>query len=603
MKTNIFLLYKKTTLCIVLTIIVQITSYGQGTTSLVTWNSSVDGAVLKGNLFIPDNTAPDAPVFIWFNGGSGNLEMPGWMPTQFNARGWHGLVIAGREWQFNTIPELSQCSFPFSNVYFNHPNPNIGPGEQDVLDGVDWILNTYPSLNADKVYISGFSLGGRGAYMMGLKVPDYFAGIAPMAPATDQFEIDINTDPTREGYGCRMAFSQGIPGAGSFSNTARAIQSARFLIENAYNIPIYHGHGTIDTTATNNSSIRPYMHGKHLLTDSTYSSCHACDSPFAQSPCTSPSLQFCFGHTPTLTELRVRHPDGYDFAWMTTPVAHQVHFKWLLGTPISDLSADGVINPFDNSQYIGALEYLSQFSRNSNPETIVYKSYTDYNRRAYWAEINISHPWLYLPGAIRATRINSLNLINVELVRVDTALFDLDKMGLDLVSELTLNIQKLIEPVFDPNLLDTQYVLNPAIVIRSNDLLNVNVANIQVLLDGIPLPNNFYSISFNELTVSPFAVPNISQLKISLSNPLGIESQTDIHVSYYPNPTSGSLTIECEYPIQQIEIRNLNGQIVFKSQTNSSENIEVDLKELVGGMYFLYLKTSQGHIIKKIIKI
>lgn len=585
-----------------ITVITRAVSYGQGTTSLVTWHSSVDGAVLYGNLFVPDNIAPDAPVFIWFNGGTGNLQMPGWMPTAFNARGWHGLVIAGREWRFDAIPELSECTFPSSNVYFNHPNPNIGPGEQDILDGVDWILNAYPALNDDKVYVSGFSLGGRGAYMMGLKVPDYFAGIAPMAPATDQFEIDINTDSQREGYGCRMAFSEGIPGSGSFSNTARAIQSARFLIENAYNIPIFHGHGTEDTTAANNISMRPYMHGKHLLTDATYSSCHTCDSPFAQSPCTSPSLELCFGHTPTLTELHNRHPDGYDFAWMTTPATHVVHSKWLTGTPKSDPSADGVINPFDQSRYIGALDYLSQFSRNSNPQTIVYKSYTDYNKRAYWAEISISHPWMYLPGAIRATRIDSLNQINVELVRVDTALFDLDKMGFDLINELTLNIQKLVEPVFDPNLLDTQEELNPAIVIRSTDLLDISVGDIQVLLDDIPLSDDLYSISDNELIINAFAVPEISRLKISFNKPLGIESQKDIYVSCYPNPTNGILTIECEYPIQHIVIRNLNGQVLYQSQPDSGERIEVDLKELSSTTYFIYLKTSKGYIVKKIVK-
>lgn len=55
-----------------------------------------------------------------------------------------------------------------------------GPGEQDVLDVIDDVARRC-AIDADRVYLTGHSMGGWGTWYLGLRHPDRFAAIAPMA--------------------------------------------------------------------------------------------------------------------------------------------------------------------------------------------------------------------------------------------------------------------------------------------------------------------------------------------------------------------------------------------------------------------------------------
>ncbi len=59
--------------------------------------------------------------------------------------------------------------------------PRYENHEARLLDLRDELLKRYPS--AKKVFLTGHSLGGRGALLIGLKNPDKFDGIAAVAPA------------------------------------------------------------------------------------------------------------------------------------------------------------------------------------------------------------------------------------------------------------------------------------------------------------------------------------------------------------------------------------------------------------------------------------
>ncbi len=62
-----------------------------------------------------------------------------------------------------------------------------GPGEQDVLDVIDDVARRC-AVDADRVYLTGHSMGGWGTWFLGLRHPDRFAAIAPMAGLAPQPE-------------------------------------------------------------------------------------------------------------------------------------------------------------------------------------------------------------------------------------------------------------------------------------------------------------------------------------------------------------------------------------------------------------------------------
>ena len=55
-----------------------------------------------------------------------------------------------------------------------------GPGEQDVLDIIGEVQQNY-KIAPDRIYLTGHSMGGWGTWWIGLRHPDLFASICPMA--------------------------------------------------------------------------------------------------------------------------------------------------------------------------------------------------------------------------------------------------------------------------------------------------------------------------------------------------------------------------------------------------------------------------------------
>jgi poly(3-hydroxybutyrate) depolymerase len=481
-----------------------------GKAETVQWHSSVDNAPLFGTLVRPkgfDPTGKDVPLCLWFNGSSGDLAVNQFWAEQLNVHGWLGLVVAGREWD---LMQKYGSRYRWSMAYLNHPDPAIGPGAQDVLDGVDWATANYP-VDANRIYVMGGSLGGRGAYMIGLTYPDRFAGIAPMHPAVDQFELDIRTEPTRASYPARIAIAQGLPGSGPVSDTLRSVQSARFLIENAYNLPVFQGHGLVDQTAANNLEFGPYMHGKHILFDETFDGVYSASASYAKAPCASPDTKYYFGHTPTLSELHRMAPDGYPFAWMMTEVPHKLDRPWFAGAPAGE--AMGVEDPLHPGQLLGAFQFLSRFERNTSPDTVVYKSYLDIHRKAYWLEIDISTPWRNKPGAIRARRNSKDNALKIEMARVAAATIGLEAAKLTLApgAALTVRMARLDEPVFDPALKAPDEPLAPRLILRGDFS---GIKKLQVERDGAELSGAYFKLAQDRIEIFPYPIKTSALLEL-----------------------------------------------------------------------------------------
>lgn len=464
-------------------------------TQIFTYSSSVDGVQMNSKLFVPtglDLGGPAVPLVVNLHGGGGLGSIP--EPAELDARGWLAIGPDGREWG---LADLG-CTWPTSAAYVDSPDPNVGPGEQDIFDAIDWAIANLP-VDTDRIYLTGFSMGGRGAYAIGLKNPDYFAAIAPRAPAIDMYEIFVRRP---EPSACKAGMMGGDPGTSPFVDTMYRITSGRFLVENAYNLPVFHGHGRFDTTANNTLTNAPFLHGYHITHQGNFSACH--DAP-----------DFCFGNTPTLAELAQAMPGGYDWAFMFTDVAHSQDPRWFLGTP-NGPAVEGMPDPQNPGSLLGAFDFFAARSLVHSPETVVFKTYEDQHRGAFWTELVSAQPWQDVPAAVRARRIVGANTFEVELARVAELQLDVDRAGLALGPEtpLVIQLERLVEPAFDPALNSLGEVLSPGLVLEA-DLGQAVGAT--VLLDGQPLPGSALTLHVDELRIDPIPITGVHLVEVVVS--------------------------------------------------------------------------------------
>lgn len=78
----------------------------------------------------------------------------------------------------------------------------------------------------------------------------------------------------------------------------------------------------------------------------------------------------------------------------------------------------------------------------------------------------------------------------------------------------------------------------------------------------------------------------------------GVDDLYENRFMLYPNPTTDRIYVETNEIINEINVLNLTGNIVIKS--NNTNNI--DASNLASGVYFMKVKTEKGEIIKKFIK-
>lgn len=467
--------------------------------------SSTDGANLESSLYLPIDFSPDDgpyPVIMFISGGQGRrgTTMEAWLKTEADKRGWIVIKSSGRQWN---LFEAHGCTYTTAMAYLNHTDPNIGPDETDRLDVIQWVKDNY-RVNEDKVYLSGFSLGGRGAYQIGLRNPDIFAGIAAFSPAVDMFELDIYTKTSRTSSPCRMMIAGGAPGTNLLTRTRRHISSARFLIENAYNLPVFQGHGYFDGLTNNivDDPVRKYLFGYHMTIDNSFDGSYEYNGEI-----------FNFGHTPTLSELNAAHPDGYSFAYMFSDTNHKVDDRWIVGTPTTP-EVDGVQHPDDMTTYLGAIDFLASKTRVSNPNTIFYKSYTDEHRKSHWIEIDIEFPWQAIPGAVKARRNSVNNTLRIQLSRIDIVTVDIDRIGLTIgtsAEPLTVYVSPMNSDTYDPALKVTS--VNPTIIL-SGDFSGLLSSGVKAMVNNQILDQSQITLTNTKLTIDKILIQNITNILI-----------------------------------------------------------------------------------------
>ena len=89
-------------------------------------------------------------------------------PMGYNSRGWYGSRGTGRA----------------SNRGDDGNDPaNLGDlSELDVMNVLAMTLEGY-NIDRDRIYLAGHSMGGGGTWHIGIKYPDIWAGLGPVAPA------------------------------------------------------------------------------------------------------------------------------------------------------------------------------------------------------------------------------------------------------------------------------------------------------------------------------------------------------------------------------------------------------------------------------------
>jgi hypothetical protein len=103
------------------------------------------------------------------------------------------------------------------------------------------------------------------------------------------------------------------------------------------------------------------------------------------------------------------------------------------------------------------------------------------------------------------------------------------------------------------------------------------------------------------LTVSDGELNATETFKISVSNNTAIRKRVSGNLSFYPNPVSSVLTIQCARSIEQIRIVATNGAIVL-SEKGCGTKKQLDISHLQQGLYILQVKTGSETIVRSLCK-
>ncbi len=97
---------------------------------------------------------------------------------------------------------------------------------------------------------------------------------------------------------------------------------------------------------------------------------------------------------------------------------------------------------------------------------------------------------------------------------------------------------------------------------------------------------------------------NMVLLKLIENPALGVpENKPERTIDIFPNPNNGVFTILVPKENTELSIYDTSGKIIYKTTVQNAELFNMDIQNVINGIYFLNIKSKQFNITKKVIKI
>jgi poly(3-hydroxybutyrate) depolymerase len=354
-----------------------------------TYVSPADGAIRFYEVRTPAayDGISQMPAVLFLHGRGGSM-------ASFQSEGYEaeaetrGFVLVF--WQGRFDPTIAALSTQYVD------GVNGIPDETDVLACLADALASF-RIDPDRVHLVGFSQGGKGALLVGLKNPDLFASISDGSGPSDAFEGQIWSP----GFPDYRAAAGGDFVGGTGPVLARWFaQSPRFYLGNARNVPLYLAHGTADTVVPDSTTLFPYRNTHHIAD--------------------TPGFKDARGSVPTLSELRLQDPGGYVFQTSYPAGVDHVQELVLAPKPLFDFMLGKI--------------------RTRHPDRVVATTYDATERGYYWARLGRIGPPDGAPAGLDATVDPAGNALSMRIFGSPAVDLRVEGAGLDASQPLTLHV-------------------------------------------------------------------------------------------------------------------------------------------------------------------
>lgn len=140
--------------------------FGQGTVKRYAHRSKIDDSLQPYSVYLPEGFDGEKPTPLIVGLHGSGVDEQNFMPM---------LVSRLRSLSF---PVIAPKGRGLSDYY-------VGDSGEDVFECIDHFTGLFPNIDRDRIVIIGFSMGGYGAWRLGLLRPEFFRGLIIMSGVVD----------------------------------------------------------------------------------------------------------------------------------------------------------------------------------------------------------------------------------------------------------------------------------------------------------------------------------------------------------------------------------------------------------------------------------